>query len=181
MGREARCVASYAGASGEADVRLETDHVLVRGPFRLKAVLTELVGVEVDADRLILRLLGGTLALHLGVNARRWADLIRNPKTRVAKLGITNGTVVALRGIDDPEFGAEIVAAGAKVRESMGPCAVDIALLGADSEAELNRVRPWAKRLRGREAIWIVSRKGRTAGLKDIQVFLQTLKTPAKN
>jgi hypothetical protein len=87
------------------------------------------------------------------------------------KLGIRPGMRVAVLGVDDPGFRAEL--AGRTSDITIGPPEpdTDIVILGADRTDELAPLRDLATRIRPNGAIWVVSRKGRTAILRDVEVI----------
>ncbi len=56
---------------------------------------------------LILECPDGRLALRIGAGAEKWAEKIRNPRSRVDKLGIKTGAKVTVLGLEDPKFEKE--------------------------------------------------------------------------
>lgn len=91
-------------------------------------------------------------------------------RTRIEKLGVKAGMRVAVIGIDDGPFAAELAQV---VPTLAGPRAsgLDLVFLGADSLAQLDVLVALAKRIRPEGAIWVVSRKGKAAGIRDTDVI----------
>ncbi|MBI2763821.1 MAG: DUF3052 family protein [Chloroflexi bacterium] len=95
------------------------------------------------------------------------------------KLGIRPGFRVALVRITDPDIRNSLATRTSDVIEAAdvidgapaGDVDIDVVLLGADTEHELAQLAAWRSRIRPSGAIWVVSRKGRTATLRDIEVI----------
>ncbi|OLC52139.1 MAG: hypothetical protein AUH85_17715 [Chloroflexi bacterium 13_1_40CM_4_68_4] len=86
------------------------------------------------------------------------------------KLGVRPGARVSVLGVRDEAFtrllrGRTDDVSGRPRRES------DLVFLAADSRAELARLRRLEPLIRRDGAIWIVSRKGRAATLRDTEVI----------
>ena len=91
-------------------------------------------------------------------------------RMRIEKLGVKEGMRVAVMGIDDAHFAAEL----ARVVPALaGPRAsgLDLVFLGADSLVQLDALVSLAKRIKPAGAIWVVSRKGKAAGIRDTDVI----------
>ena len=87
------------------------------------------------------------------------------------KLGLRTGMRVALIGIDDPDIRPLIADRTAELTEGWPEPETDIVLLGADSTAALEPLESLATRIRPNGAIWVVSRKGKAATIRDIDVI----------
>lgn len=92
------------------------------------------------------------------------------------KLGVRPGTRVTVLGIDDPVFLGELatraVVSVAAAPEAPSPeAATDLVFLGADQPTELGRLGALRAAIYPAGAIWIVSRKGRAATLRDVEVI----------
>jgi hypothetical protein len=90
---------------------------------------------------------------------------------RLDKLGVRPGARVALVDLDDAGFEAEL-------RERTGDVArgeplpdTDVVFLAADDVASLGRLAELGALIRPAGAIWVVSRKGRAATLRDVEVM----------
>jgi len=87
------------------------------------------------------------------------------------KLGLRPGMRIALIDIDDPEIRACIADRTSDVTEDWPEPDTDIVLLGADSREALAPLEALATRIRPNGAIWVVSRKGKAATLRDTDVI----------
>ncbi len=87
------------------------------------------------------------------------------------KLGVRPGARVALVGIDDPPFRALLAERTQDVTLGEPGPGTDIIFLAADSLAELSLIDSLREVIAPSGAIWVVSRKGRDATLRDVDVM----------
>jgi hypothetical protein len=87
------------------------------------------------------------------------------------KLGVKPGMRLALIDIDDEEFLASLAARTADVTKGPPLPDTDLIFLGADSVDELQRIAVLKAALVPNGAIWVVSRKGKAATLRDVEVI----------
>jgi len=87
------------------------------------------------------------------------------------KLGIRPGMRVALLGVDDAAFLAQLADRTSDVTAGWPKPDTDVVLLGADTTADLAPLASLATMIRPAGAIWVVSRKGRDATLRDVEVM----------
>lgn len=87
------------------------------------------------------------------------------------KLGVRPGMRVALIAIDDGSIIPLLAARTSDLTEGWPEPETDIVLLAADSTDALAPLEALAERIRPNGAIWVVSRKGKTATLRDIDVI----------
>lgn len=87
------------------------------------------------------------------------------------KLGIRPGMRVALIDIDDDAIRPLLRDRTSDITEGWPELDTDIVLLGADSTSALEPLEALAARIRANGAIWVVSRKGKTAALRDVDVI----------
>jgi hypothetical protein len=87
------------------------------------------------------------------------------------KLGVKPGMRLALIDIDDEEFVASLAARTADITKGPPLPDTDLIFLGADSVDELQRIAVLKGALVPNGAIWVVSRKGRAATLRDVEVI----------
>ena len=87
------------------------------------------------------------------------------------KLGLRPGMRIALIDIDDPEIRPRVADRTSDVTEGWPGPDTDIVLLGADTTEALGPLEALATRIRPNGAIWVVSRKGKAATLRDIEVI----------
>ena len=174
MGAEVECRATIEGVERQGKASLEADYVLFRGAdYRLKLPLA---GVAVEA--LDGRLSVGRVVLHLGAQASKWADKIRNPKSLLDKLGVKAGQSVVVLGVKDAEFLAQLTAPGKRLKKDL-----DLVFLGAEQPVDLDRLSEIRTKLSPAGAVWVVYPKGvktitqedvmratKLAGLVDVKV-----------
>jgi hypothetical protein len=85
------------------------------------------------------------------------------------KIGVKPGMRTAVMGVVDPTLSDELARQGAlPVTELKG---LDLLFYAADNAAELARVEGLVPLLAERGALWIVSRKGKAATVKDVEVM----------
>jgi len=87
------------------------------------------------------------------------------------KLGIRPGMRVAVIDVDDAEIRARIAERTTDLSEGWPEPDTDIILLGADTHEALATLRELAACIRPNGAIWVVSRKGKAATLRDVDVI----------
>jgi Protein of unknown function (DUF3052) len=87
------------------------------------------------------------------------------------KLGIRPGMRVALIDIDDDTFRPLLADRTTDITEGDPLPETDVILLGADSTSQLAVLPDLAARIRPNGAIWVVSRKGKAATLRDVEVM----------
>jgi hypothetical protein len=87
------------------------------------------------------------------------------------KLGIRPGMRVALIGIDDDSIRELLADRTSDLTEGWPETETDVVLLGAESTEDLAPFEDLATRIRPNGAIWVVSRKGKAATLRDVEVI----------
>ncbi len=92
-------------------------------------------------------------------------------KPLLDKLGIRPGMRVAMIGIDDETIRSPLGERTSDITEGWPEPETDVVLLGADSTDALEPLETLAGRIRPNGAIWVVSRKGKAATLRDIDVI----------
>jgi hypothetical protein len=90
---------------------------------------------------------------------------------RLDKLGIKAGMRVALVELEDAAFEAELRARTHDVRHGEPLADTDVVLFAADTPDALGRLASLRERLVPNGAIWVVSRKGRAATIRDVDVI----------
>ena len=170
MGYETNCLIETDGQRHEGRALLETDEIIVRGPLHLRIPLKTISAVAVSNGRLEVRHAGGSAVLHLGDQAARWAERIRSPKSRLEKMGISATTRVAVVGLDDAEFRAELEASGALVSYDRPPKDSRLIVFGAERIEDLERLSKLRTALAPDGVLWVVHRKGKE-GVKDVEIF----------
>jgi hypothetical protein len=92
-------------------------------------------------------------------------------KPRLLKLGMTPGARVALIGVTDADLAEELAAFTDDLVEGQPRADSDLIFLAADQPSDLAPLRALRACLQPRGAIWVVSRKGRAATLRDVEVM----------
>jgi hypothetical protein len=90
---------------------------------------------------------------------------------RLDKLGVRPGSRVALVGLDDADFEADLHGRTDDITHGHAEPETDLVFLEADDLAALGQLAALRTRIRWAGAIWVVSRKGKAATLRDIDVI----------
>jgi hypothetical protein len=159
MGFDTTCSATYKKQTSVGRAQLEGDHVLFRGDFRVKLTLQSISDVSTTGGVLSLKGPDGTLALSLGPAAGKWAAKIANPPSRMQKLGVKAGMKVSVIGVADPDFEAELTAAGADVSSRLRKESGQV-YLAIESAKDLERFRAVLPSLAQDGAVWAIRRRG---------------------
>ena len=183
MGREAMCTARLGKQKGSGKALLETSELIFRGDFRAKIPFQAMSAIVAKGKTLSVTWPEGTLALELAeAEATKWAEKIKNPPSRLDKMGVKPETTVAVVGKLEPAFIDELNARAARVDRKLG-APVNVVLLAAETSADLQRLEALKKNIVAEGAIWVVRRKGnaevtetsvraagKAAGLVDVKV-----------
>jgi hypothetical protein len=167
MGRDvANVVARFAEGEDLGRLQWEAPRLTFRGALRRVFEGQALFGLRAEQGDLVLAD-GSRFALGEPQDAR-WADAIANPPGLLDKLGIKAGMRVGVLAVEDDDFDTALAARAPAVAvlESL-----DILVWGADSLAELEAIPDLVSRLAPKGALWVVSRKGKAATLKDVEVI----------
>jgi hypothetical protein len=167
MGKEAEVRAVFADGDDFGRLQYEPPKLIFRGAQRRVFQGDDLAGVRAEAGDLVLAS-GARFALG-EKPAASWADAIAHPKSRLDKLGVKPGMRIAILNVADDALAGELAARGAAPVDDLAD--LDILFYGADSPAELDRIPELIPALADRGALWIVSRKGKAAALKDVEVM----------
>jgi hypothetical protein len=174
MGQEIKCRVDFGSESSEGKALLETSEVIFRGAFRLKIPFQAITKLEASEGRLNIEYPEGQAVFHIGKSAEKWAEKIRNPPSRLDKLGVKPGARVHLIGRHDDDFRRELTARGA-VSSAKKP---DLVFLSVKEKEQLVELAYLAQM-----PVWIIYPKGvktiteadviaagRAAGLIDLKV-----------
>jgi hypothetical protein len=167
MGREAEVRAVFAEGEDFGRLQFEAPKLIFRGAQRRVFQGDDLAGVRAEAGDLVLAN-GARFALG-DKPAASWAEAIANPRSRLDKLGVKPGQRIAVLNLADEALAGELAARGAAPVDDLSD--LDILFYGADSLAELDRIPGLIPTLAERGALWIASRKGKAAALKDVEVM----------
>jgi hypothetical protein len=166
MGKEAVAEACWPdGRRERGRLQYEPPKLIFRGAQRRVFQGEALADVRAEESELVLT---DGARFRLPTPAASWVDAILHPKGRLDKLGVKAGQRLAVLGLEDPEFRAELAARGVTPN---GEGDLDLLFYGADSAQELARVADLVPRLAPRGALWIVSLKGKQLRVKDTEVM----------
>jgi len=87
------------------------------------------------------------------------------------KLGVRPGMRVALIDVEDETIRPLLRDRTSDITEGWPEPGTDVVLMGADSTDALEPLESLAARIRSNGAIWVVSRKGKAATLRDVEVM----------
>ncbi|MDQ3282547.1 MAG: DUF3052 domain-containing protein [Acidobacteriota bacterium] len=181
MGTETRCRVEIDDQSSEAKVLLETDELILRGAVKARIAFRDAANVAADGGVLRLEWAqdGTTRAvrLHVGADAAKWAEKIRNPKTVAEKLGVKPGQKIAIVGALDTGF------LGSLPYTTKVGSGSDVIFFAANARQELTKLVALRKALAPAGAVWVIRPKGvasisesdvmsaaKSAGLVDVKV-----------
>jgi hypothetical protein len=185
MGYDATCTLTFDGKTTPGTALLEHKDLVFRGPVRLAIPLSTITKATAREGTLHLRFGSKSAELTIGPAAEKWASRITNPPSRLDKLGVKAGMTVAVVGMSDDGFLAEVTERAEKVSRK-APSAgrpVDLIFFGVEHRAALERIASLVPLIQPAGAIWIVRPKGRKeiteaetmaagkrAGLVDVKV-----------
>jgi len=171
MGKDAEVRAILADGEGSAHdagrLQYEPPKLIFRGASRRVFTGEALAGVRAEAGDLVLP--DGSRFTLGHKAAASWAQAILNPKGRLDKLGVKPGQRMAILGVDDPDLAAELTARGAPPGEA--DTDLDLIFYAADDPKALAGLALLLPSLAPKGALWVVSRKGKAATLKDVEVM----------
>lgn len=121
---------------------------------RLRIPVAETTRLEASGRELVVEHRGETMRFTID-HPERWVAKIRTPKSRVDKLGIRAGTVVFVQNVKDPALDDELSATLAVKKKTLGPD-VDVVLLGAERESDLENLKDIADATKDSVALWVL-------------------------
>ena len=167
MGKEVSDIAAtFAEGPETGRLQWEAPKLIFRGARRRVFEGPALAGIRAEGGDLVLA--DGSRFTLGEPFAGRWAEAIANPPGRLDKLGVKPGVRVAVLDLADADFLSEVAQRTQPMNEFSE---LDILFWGADSVAEMSRVPDLIPMLAPKGALWIVSRKGRAATIKDVEVM----------
>ena len=171
MGAESQCTVEFDGQRSEGRAQLETDHLIFRGAFRLNIARKSITQLDATDGMLRVTFPEGTAVFELGPTAAKWADKIKNPPSLLDKLGVKPGMRVAVVGVDDESFLAQLADRTIDIARKTPRKGTEIIFFGARSVADLARLGKLRDYLTPAGAIWVIHTKGKGATFKDVDVF----------
>lgn len=183
MGQEAVCRCLFEGALSEGKAHLESDRLIFRGTFRLSIPFSDVKSLESKEGKLEMTFSEGTALFDLGPLAEKWEKKIRDPKSRIDKLGVKPNSRVALVGKLDEDFLEELRSVTSDISEGAPQKDSDAVFLRVEEKNDLKRLRSLQEKIRRNGAIWVIAPKGKPetreadvmaagkeAGLVDVKV-----------
>lgn len=179
MGSEIDCVMSCGKNVVRGTALLETNEIVFRGALRVVLPLKEIVRAEASDGVLVVRHDGNDYKFKLGDHAAKWEHKIKNPKSRLDKLGVKDGAAVCVVALSDAALDTELASKSVRhVKKG-----ADLVFFGANESRDLARVPKLKKMLAKTGALWVVRPKGvkaiteretmaaaKKAGLVDVKV-----------
>lgn len=167
MGKDASVEAWFPDGPDRGRLQYEPPTLLFRGTQRRAYSGDALTGVRAEGGDLVLR---DGARFSLGEKqAASWADAILHPKGRLDKIGVKPGMRTAILGVEDAALAREL--AGRDAAPVNDVAHLDLLFYQADDAEALRRIPELVPALAERGALWIVSRKGRAATVKDVEVM----------
>jgi len=167
MGKDvADIAAQFPGGPDRGRLQWEASRLVFRGAARRVFEGEALNGIQVVDGDLVLA--DGSRFLLGQPQAARWAEAVANPPGLLDKLGIKAGMRVGVLAVDDADFDKALSGRAplVSVLESL-----DILVWGADNLSDLEAIPDLVPGLAPSGALWVVSRKGKAATLKDVEVM----------
>jgi hypothetical protein len=169
MGLEAKCVARSAEHESAGKLHLETERLLFRGAMRLSVPLRAIKRCKAEDGCLIISTAKKRYFFDLGPAAEKWAAKILNPPKRADKLGIKRGLRVAILGIKDKSFLAEVRERTPDISRR-ARAELDLIYYAANELRDLARLAILKTALKPTGALWVVYPKG-AAQIKEADVL----------
>jgi hypothetical protein len=167
MGKDATVSAQFADGADAGRLQYEPPKLLFRGRERRVWQGEALKGVRAEGAELVL---ADGARFTLGEKqAQSWANAILNPKGRMEKIGVKPGMRAAVLGVADAALASDLAAAGGVVVRELAD--LDLLFYAADNASELARIGDLVPALADRGALWVCSRKGKAATVKDVEVM----------
>ena len=184
MGAEATCTATFKGQSSSGKARLETNVLQFRGDaLKLSIPFKDIEKVGSCKGVLSVTSGGETASFDLGAAATKWADKIKNPPSRLQKIGVKPDWRASAIGIADERFLAELEEAVAHLFIGRVAKNSDAIFYGVSKAIQLTRLEKLKMSLAPDGALWIIRPKGcpdiseravmdagKAAGLVDVKV-----------
>jgi hypothetical protein len=174
MGQETQCTARIGREAFAIKVHLNTERLELRGGLRLDVPFNTVKSIRAARNgELDITYEGGRVVLLMAdhATAEKWAIKIGSPKILIDKLGVKPESRVVVIDVTDADFSAQLVDRLANGLAASASSALDFIFYTADTAAQLTKLKSLRARLQPAGAIWVVSRKGKAATLKDTDVM----------
>lgn len=175
MGQIIQTKAQFENKVSLGEAHLETDFILFRGDFRIKIHFKDISLVKANDGELKILFPEGEVIFYLGEKALNWANKIKNPKSIIDKLGVKPTSRAIVLGITDKKFLGELSKRTKLVQKKLSKD-LDFIFYSAESVKDLGKMLSLKMHLKQDGAIWVVSRKGKEATIKDTEVIAEAKK-----
>lgn len=182
MGNELVTRVDLGDESAEAKVLLETEELILRGAVKARIAFNRMKDVAATGGVLHFRWDDRDVRIHLGKDAAKWAEKIKNPKSVAEKLGVKPGQKISILGDVDPAVLDDLKTREIDVSRRLRRQS-DVIFLAANRKEELARLEELRGSLQPAGAIWVIRPKGsadiseadvmnagKAAGLVDVKV-----------
>lgn len=161
----------FGNKTSQGNAHLESTVLTFRGDFQISIPLNKISSVVATDGKLAITFSDGKAIFFVGALAEKWAEKIRHPKSLLDKLGVKPESDVAVLGIKDNFFMKDLRERTKAVSTNKLTSELDLIFYSAESLTDLAKLSSLKKHLRKTGAIWVVSRKGKTANIKDVEVM----------
>lgn len=165
MGREVVRVhvrIEEAGKSSDAVCKalLESNEIVIRGALRGRFDIAAAKKFVAQGGILSFESAGRRVSIDLGVDAPVWLKKIKNPRSRVQKLGVKPGDRVCVLGPAESDAINELRDATGDEPASRLRAGLDLVLFFTKKPADLSRLDGIRDRLAPKGAMWVLWPKG---------------------
>ncbi|MEW5799850.1 MAG: hypothetical protein AB1728_12690 [Bacteroidota bacterium] len=171
MGTEVTTKVSIGAKKTEAKVLLETSAIIIRGELGMTIPFNEMKSLTSENGILSFSFKGKKITVSVGAKAEKWLEKIKNPKSVLDKLGVTADSTVSVINFKDEKFLADIQKKAGAVTLGKAAKGSDLIFYEANSEKEVEQLALLKKYLKPNGGIWVLSLKGKSATIKDIDVM----------
>lgn len=161
MGLEKDTVVFVDGRSHACNVHLEPAAIVCRADLKRQFALADLRELAVAGARLTFAVGKERIEIELGKSAATWLDRIRNPRSRVQKLGVAAGMKVCVLGKADADAIAEVAAVLGDAPKTRLAAGMDVVLCFCAEPEDLARLVAIEPKLAEKGAVWVLWPKGR--------------------
>lgn len=155
----------------DANVLLETGALILRGELGMTIPFNEMKSLTSKDGVLSFSFRGKRVAIAIGVKAKKWFEKIKNPKSVLDKLGVTADSKVSVINFKEEKFLSDIQKKAAVVILGKAAKDSDLMFYEANSAKEVEQLALLKKYLKPNGGIWVLSRKGKEATIKDTEIM----------
>lgn len=161
MGKEITTTVKVGTKAVTCDVHLDGTSITCRGLLKRAFAKADMSDLRVERGKLRFECGGDAVAIDLGEKADAWLDAIKNPRTRIQKLGVKHGMKVCVLGEAEQDALDELAAViGEEPSRRLGK-SLDLVFLFVTTPDQLSKLAAIEKSLVARGAVWALWPKGR--------------------